>query len=138
MAARWLVGWYAANSRGFHRRDLESAPWCYLLWCAPAALALATSWAYGASELSAARAGALWTLSVAWIGAGCFVNGRRCGRLHCRIDGILFPILAVVGALGTLSLIHVSWNDLWVAFFVILLLSFAAERIWGRYPGTAL
>lgn len=117
----------------FQHVDLERPPWCYLLWGVPAAIAGVTSYAYGASYLSVTEAGALWTLAVAWAGIGCFINGRLCGRVHCKVDGILFPALSVVGALNVLSLISITWTEFWATFLVILLAGFASELYWGRY-----
>lgn len=132
-----LPGWkgsYSANSSPrFRSRDFERSPWCYLLWGAPTVLALVASSAYDQTALSAMGAGALWTVSVAWIGIGCFINARSCGRVHCMIDGILFPALSVVGALNVFAVISLSWNIFWTIFFVILIASFVAERIFGRY-----
>lgn len=116
-----------------HRRNLELPPWCYLMWGVPAALAIGTYVAYDAGALSLTAAGILWTLSVAWAGIGCFINGRSCGRVHCRIDGILFPLLAIAGLLNVLSVISFSWNLFWLFFLVILGLSFVPEWTWKKY-----
>src|SRR3989442_11240450 len=75
-------------SRG---RNFERAPWCYLLWGVPVVLAVGASAAYGASVLSITARGGLWVAAVSWSGTGCLINGRSCGTVHCRIDGILFP-----------------------------------------------
>src|SRR6266581_3275188 len=81
-------------SRG---RNLERAPWCYLLWGVPAVLVVVASAAYGASILSLTGRGVVWVIAVAWAGVGCFLNGRSCGRVHCKIDGIVLPLFAIVG-----------------------------------------
>ena len=111
-------------SRG---RNIERAPWCYLLWGVPVVLAVGASAAYGASVLSITARGVLWVAAVAWSGTGCLINGRSCGRVHCRIDGILFPILSIVGALNVLSVISFNWNLFWLAFLIILVASFVPE-----------
>jgi hypothetical protein len=95
-----------------------------------------TSASYQASATSATEAGLFWTLSVAWIGIGCFINARFCGRVHCMIDGILFPALSVVGILNVLSVISISWSVFWITFFVMLLGSFVFEWSWGKYVST--
>jgi len=120
----------AQPSRG---RNFERAPWCYLLWRVPVVLALGAKAAYRASALSLTATGALWVTAVAWAGTGCLINGRSCGRVHCRIDGILFPLLAVVGALNVLSVISLDWNLFWLAFIVILVGSFVPEWTWKKY-----
>jgi hypothetical protein len=62
-----------------------------------------------------------------------FHHGRFCGRVHCQIDGILFPALSIVGILITLSLISISWSEFWMAFFVILVSGFVVEAFLGKY-----
>jgi hypothetical protein len=118
------------QSRG---RDLESAPWCYVLWGLPAVLAVGASAAYQASALSVTEAGTLWTFSVAWAGAGCFINGRTCGRVHCRIDGILLPLLAIAGLLNVLAIVSFSWSLFWIVFLGILAVGFIPEFLWKKY-----
>ncbi len=117
-------------SRG---RNFERAPWCYLLWGVPVVLAVGASAAYGASVLSLTARGLLWVTAVAWAGTGCLINGRSCGRVHCRIDGILFPILSILGALNVLSVISFDWNLFWLAFLLILVGSFVPEWTWKKY-----
>jgi hypothetical protein len=114
-------------------KNYERAPWVYLLWGVPFVLATATSVAFSASVVSLTVAGALWTSSVGWFGVGCFINARSCGRVHCMIDGVAFPLLAVVGALNTLSIVSFSWNLFWGVFIVILVVSFVPEFVWKKY-----
>ena len=116
-----------------HTRNLEQPPWCYLLWGVPALLVFVSSYAYGHAFLTVTEAGIFWTISVTWIGIGCFLNGRSCGRVHCLIDGIGFPALAVIGAFGVLSVLAINWSLFWLAFLAILAASFGAEFVWGRY-----
>jgi hypothetical protein len=120
----------AQLSRG---RNFEKAPWCYFLWGVPVVLALGAIAAYRASVLSLTATGVLWVTAVAWAGIGCLINGRSCGRVHCRIDGILFPLLSIIGALNVLSVISFDWNLFWLAFIVILVGSFVPEWTWKKY-----
>jgi hypothetical protein len=99
----------------------------------PAVLATATSVAYGSHALASASAGILWTFSVAWAGVGCYINGRSCGRVHCKIDGILLPALSVAGALNVLAVVSFSWSAFWGVFLLILFASFLPELFWKRY-----
>jgi membrane-anchored protein YejM (alkaline phosphatase superfamily) len=117
-------------SRG---RNLEAAPWCYLLWGVPAVLVVAAGIAYGESVISLTARGVIWVTAVAWAGVGCLINGQSCGRVHCRIDGIALPLLAIAGASNVLSVISFDWNLFWLAFFVILLVSFVPEWTWRKY-----
>jgi hypothetical protein len=104
-----------------------------LLWGVPIVLAVGANTAYDYSVLSITATGFLWVAAVAWAGIGCLINGRSCGRVHCRIDGIAFPLLAIVGALNVLSVISFDWNLFWIAFIVILVGSFVPEWTWKRY-----
>jgi len=49
------------------------------------------------------------------------------------IDGILLPVLSVVGALDVLSVISIGWTVFWISFFVILVGSFIVEWAFGKY-----
>jgi len=117
-------------SRG---RNYEKAPWCYLLWGVPAVLAVGAIKAHNASLLSLTAAGVFWVTAVAWAGIGCLINGRSCGRVHCKIDGIFFPALAIVGVLNLVSVISFDWNLFWLAFLLILVGSFVPEWTWKKY-----
>jgi hypothetical protein len=114
----------AHPSRG---RNFERAPWCYLLWGIPVVLVVGAGAAYRASVISLTARGALWVIAVVWAGTGCLINGRSCGRVHCRIDGILFPLLSIAGALNVLSVVSFDWNLFWLAFILILVGSFVPE-----------
>ena len=94
---------------------------------------VAANAAYQSSALSITATGSIWVLSVAWIGVGCFMNGRSCGRVHCRIDGVVMPALAVIGLLNVLAVISFSWNLFWIAFLGTLIASFVPEFIWKKY-----
>ena len=114
-------------------KNYERAPWVYLLWGVPFAMTTATSVAFSANLISLTVAGALWTSSVGWFGVGCLINARSCGRVHCMIDGIAFPLLAAVGALNVLSVVSFSWNLFLGVFIVILVASFVPEFVWKKY-----
>ena len=104
-----------------------------MLWGVPAVLVIGASAAYGASALSLTLRGVVWVSAVAWAGIGCLVNGLSCGRVHCRIDGVLFPILSIIGGLNVLSVISFDWNLFWLAFVAILVGSFVPEYTWKKY-----
>jgi hypothetical protein len=99
----------------------------------PVVLVVGASIAYGESLLSLTARGVIWVVAVAWTGTGCLINGRSCGRVHCRIDGILFPVLAIEGGLNVLTVISFDWNLFWLAFVVILVGSFVPEWTWKKY-----
>jgi hypothetical protein len=114
-------------------KNYERAPWVYLLWGVPFVLVTAASVAFSTSVISLTVAGVLWTLSVGWFGVGCIINARSCGRVHCIIDGIAFPLLAVVGALNVLSVVSLDWNLFLGVFILILVASFVPEFVWKKY-----
>jgi hypothetical protein len=114
-------------------RNYERAPWVYLMWGVPFAVVVATSASFSANLISLTVAGALWTFSVGWFGVGCYINGRSCGRVHCKIDGVAFPVLAVVGVLNVLSVVSLSWNLFLGVFIIVLIASFVPEFVWKKY-----
>lgn len=96
-------------------------------------LVLGSFSARSALILTLTEAGTIWVVAVAWAGIGCLVNARSCGRVHCRIDGVGFPALAIVGALNLLGVVSFEWNWFWLAFIVILVASFVPEILWKKY-----
>lgn len=104
-----------------------------MLWGIPAIIIIGADLAYQDSLLSATATGALWVLSIAWIGTGCYINGRSCGRVHCRIDGIAFPVLTIIGILNLLGIVSFNWSLYLLAFLIILVASFVPELTWKKY-----
>src|SRR3989442_13275288 len=73
------------------------------LWCVPTlALVLGLSW-------NAARPW-LWIPALLIMGAGCVVNARRCGRLHCYATGPIFLLAAVYVILAEVHVVPLSPN----------------------------
>lgn len=113
-------------------RDLAGTCGSTLLWWGPGvALMLIT----GSMGWWPRVAG--WSLALAWFGALCLVNARRCGRLHCYFTGPFFLILAaVVLAVGFrfISFGSNTWGDIvWAAVVGCIALTTLPELIWGRY-----
>jgi hypothetical protein len=115
------------------REDLARTPSIVWLWGLPLAMVITASVLNGIHILSLTGAGILWTVATAWIGVGCAINARHCGRVHCRIDGVLFPLLSLVGLLNVLGIVSFNWNIYWAAFLVILAASFVPEVFWKKY-----
>ena len=113
--------------------DLARTPSIVWLWCVPVVMVITASVLNGSHILSLAGAGVLWTLATAWIGIGCVINARHCGRVHCRIDGVLFPILSLVGLLNVVGILSLNWNVYWAIFLAILAASFVPEVFWKKY-----
>jgi len=79
----------------------------------------------------------VWAGVLAWMGTGCLLNARRCGRTHCRYTGpyylaMIVPV-ALLGA-GVVSFGAWAW---WVIAALILLgakvIWLVTEGLWGRY-----
>ncbi len=103
------------------------------MWCLPGCAAIGAAVLASTHRLSMTGAEVVWTLATLWIGVGCAWNARRCGRVHCVIDGILFPVLGAVGLLNILGVLPMSWNLYWAAFGAILVAGFVPEVIGKRY-----
>ena len=104
-----------------------------MLWGIPAIIIVGADLAYQDFLLSATATGALWVFSIAWIGIGCYINGRSCGRVHCKIDGIAFSALAIIGIVNLLSIVSFNWSLYLLAFLIILVASFVPELTWKKY-----
>lgn len=113
--------------------DLARTPSILWLWGVPLVMVVTASVLNGLRVLSLTNAGILWTVATVWIGAGCVINARHCGRVHCRIDGVLFPLLSVVGVLNVVGIVSLNWNVYWAIFVVILAASFVPEIFWKKY-----
>jgi hypothetical protein len=123
----------AADRQIGEQEDLARTPSIIWLWGAPLAMVITASVLNGIHVLSLTGAGILWTLGTGWIGIGCVINARHCGRVHCRIDGVLFPILSLVGLLNVVGIVGLNWNAYWAIFLVILVASFVPEVFWKKY-----
>ena len=55
---------------------------------------------------------AVWITMLAWMGAACMTNARRCGRTHCRYTGPFFlgmAALVLAYAVGIVQLGNQPW-----------------------------
>ena len=122
------------------RQDLLHTPAALWLWGLPNGLLIlgsifATS-VWNGQQLPATLTGVLLTIGTAWMGVACYWNGRRCGRTHCKIDGLLLPLLSLVGLLNLVGVTSFGWIVYAGAFWIILLLSFVPEFFGRRYLTT--
>jgi hypothetical protein len=108
------------------------------IWGVPAAVMVAAESAWTAHRLSATATGLLFTISTMWIGIGCYLNGRRCGRTHCLIDGYLLPPLALIGLLNLVSITAIRWQTYFKIFLLIVTASFVLECCGGKYLGRGM
>lgn len=107
-----------------------------VLWGIPIAIILATSLAESTGRIDLRWSGALWTAATAWIGLGCLVNARRCGRTHCIVLAATLVPLSVYGAFGESGILTVDWTPgglYWRLFLLAVALAFLAECFWRRY-----
>jgi hypothetical protein len=78
---------------------------------------------------------AIWTLALIWMGVACILNGRRCGRTHCRYTGPYY--LAMIVPVLTLGFISSGIYE-WIALGIVIvggskLIWWATERAWGKF-----
>jgi hypothetical protein len=97
------------------------------MWCLPIGLVIFANGTWNGHQLPATLTGVIVTIATAWIGVACYLNGRRCGRTHCKIDGILFPLLSLVGLINLLGVTSFGWNMYSDAIGVVLCISFVPE-----------
>lgn len=114
------------DSQCCEANDLASQRAGILLWCLPAlAFFLGLSW-------NAARPW-LWIPALLIMGAGCVVNARRCGRLHCYITGPIFLLAAVYVMLAEGNLVPLRPNIFALVVLLAAALACLAELPFGRY-----
>lgn len=107
------------------------------VWCPPAALIVVGSISTnGHSILPFILDGIILVAASGWIGVACFWNARRCGRVHCAIDGVLLPLLGLVGVINLIGFIKLSWNLYSAILIGIVALSFVPELFGLRYLRT--
>jgi hypothetical protein len=80
---------------------------------------------------------AIWSLALAWMGAACLLNARRCGRTHCRYTGPYYIVMIVPVTMAGMQLVplkQAGWILLAVAILVGgKLIRWVSERVWGTY-----
>lgn len=115
------------------RRDLSARAGSFLaVWGAPLLAALTASFV----APSIAWAASAWSLALAWMGAACLVNARRCGRLHCFFSGpilLVGALLAGLVALGPLDADAISLGAIVTGALALFSLTYAIELAFGRY-----
>ena len=79
----------------------------------------------------------VWSGVLVWMGAGCLLNARRCGRTHCRYTGPYYLAMIVPVALLGAGVISFGAWGWWVLGAMILLgakvIWLVTEVLWGRY-----
>jgi hypothetical protein len=115
------------------RNDLVRSSRVLFIWGLPIALALFATAAWDAHLTSGTVTGLIWIVATAWIGVACFRNARRCGRVHCLVDGVLLPPLSLVALLDTVGVISLSWTTYTNIFWGVVVVSFLPECFGFQY-----
>jgi hypothetical protein len=137
LQASWRHGMFGSNnleqvcgrnsSSTRKRQDLVRTPSALWIWCLPIGFVIFAIVMWNGHQLPFTLTGVIVTIATAWIGVACYLHGRRCGRTHCKILGILLPLLSLVGLFNLLGVTAFSWNVYSDAFWIILLISFVPE-----------
>ncbi len=80
-------------------------------------------------------AGLIWSGSIFWLALSCLRNALRCGRFHCTVLDIVYPLLGLVALGITFGLVRIQWNPFWAFFILITLLAFIPEFFGLTYIG---
>ena len=102
------------------------------VWGAPILAGLIASFA----APSITWAAGAWSVALAWMGAACLLNARRCGRLHCFFSGpilLVGALLAALVALGQLDANAIGLGAIVTGALVLFGLTYALELALGRY-----
>lgn len=91
----------------------------------------------GTSYFSNAWRTAVWTAALGVMAAGCILNARRCGRVHCYATGPFFLVMAGIALLygsGVLPLGRGGWNLIGLTTLIgAVVLCCLPELILGKY-----
>jgi len=116
-------------------RDLLGSRWAlWLLWIGPWVLIICTGNTDNITHT------VVWTLSFIVGGVACFVNARRCGRLHCFLTGPVYLLAALTSLLYGLHILPLGqhgWNRiLGTAAVASLIACCGLEPLFGKYKTT--
>jgi multisubunit Na+/H+ antiporter MnhF subunit len=98
------------------------------LWCLPVIALIVGSYWQKARLL-------LWIPAFLVMGAACFVNAARCGRVHCYITGPLSLLAIVYVLLAEFHLVPIDAGYFLDSILAISILAFLAEIPFGKYRG---
>lgn len=82
----------------------------------------------------------VWPVVLTFMGVACWLNARRCGRVHCYVTGPFFLLLALVGLLYGLGVVPLGargWSTLSIVLVVCgVVFIYVPEWLFGRYRGS--
>jgi len=78
----------------------------------------------------------IWVVFFFLIGGLCAWDYNKCGRVHCQITGIGFPIVGVLALLNVLALISIDWGLIWGIFLLVFGIGYAIEFRYKSKTGT--
>ena len=115
-------------------RDILASPWLAgAVFCLPVAVIAAS----GALGIGTRWRAVVWAVSLGVMAAGCLVNARRCGRVHCYFTGPFLALMALATlayGFGALPLGARGWS--WISGVTLggaILLTCVPEFFLGRY-----
>jgi hypothetical protein len=81
----------------------------------------------------------VWIAMLAWLGAACVTNARRCGRTHCRYTGPFFLGMAGLVAVHIAGLLPLG-GEPWLVLAILTaggnaVIWWGSERLYGTYSG---
>jgi hypothetical protein len=80
--------------------------------------------------------GLTWSFSIFWLSVSCLRNAKRCGRFHCAVLGIGYPLLGLLALGMSLGLVRLAWNSFWFLIFAPLTLAAFLPELFGvKYIG---
>lgn len=106
------------------------------LWGAPVALILVASIAVRRDWWPAEASAVMWIVGIVWIGTLCLRNARRCGRTHCWLVGVSYPVFALYALGIATGLVETGWNTFWNVFLAATILTFVPELLGMKYLGS--
>lgn len=115
------------------KMDLLGRRSALIIWGPPIVLVIAASALINGNPIPRAIGAPLLTLGSFWMGIACFINGRRCSRTHCTIDGIAMPVLGTLGILEVLNVLNFPLEYITGAFWLTLLVSYIPEWLGLKY-----
>ncbi len=84
-----------------------------------------------------AAAGIIWSGSIFWLGVSCLRNALRCGRFHCSVLGLVYPVLGLVALGITFGWISIQWDPFWAFIFLpATIIAFIPEFFGLKYIGS--